>query len=75
MVADLLPPPAHHVKAFGTLAAPSVADGAGRSPTRAGGVDAALRIAMSGDLRQYGGLNGRLLDVEQARSAVMASDQ
>ena len=102
VVADLLPPSAHYVKAFGTLSAPSLASGAGRSPSRAvlfyatddglaqstaerlitaagfdpvraGGVDAALRIEMFGDLHQYGGLNGQLLDVEQARSAVMAA--
>ena len=102
VVAGLLPPSAHYVKAFGTLAAPSLASGAGRSPSRAvlfyatdddlaqataerlitaagfdpvraGGVDAALRIEMFGDLHQYGGLNGELIDVEQARSALMAA--
>jgi len=102
VVADLLPPSAHYVKAFGTLAAPSLASGAGRTPNRAvlfyatddvlaqaaverlitaagfdpvraGGLDAALRIEMFGDLHQYGGLNGQLLDVDQARSAVMAA--
>ena len=102
VVADLLPPAAHYVKAFGTLAAPSLASAADRTPNRAvlfyatddaiaqsaverlitaagfdpvqaGGVDAALRIEMFGDLHQYGGLNGQLLDVEQARSAVMAA--
>jgi 8-hydroxy-5-deazaflavin:NADPH oxidoreductase len=102
VVASLLPPSAHYVKAFGTLAAPSLAPAAGRTPkravlfyatddhvaqvaverlinaagfdpVRAGGVDAALRIEMFGDLHQYGGLNGQLLDVDQARSAVMAA--
>jgi len=102
VVAELLPPSAHYVKAFGTLAAPSLASGAGRTPNRAvlfyatdddlaratverlitaagfdpvraGGVDAALRIEMFGDLHQYGGLNGQMLDVEQARAAVMAA--
>ena len=102
VVAGLLPPSAHYVKAFGTLAAPSLASAAGRSPSRAvlfyatdddlaraaaerlitaagfdpvraGGVDAALRIEMLGDLHQYGGLNGQLLDVAQATSAVLAA--
>jgi 8-hydroxy-5-deazaflavin:NADPH oxidoreductase len=102
VVVDLLPPSVHYVKAFGTLAAPSLASGAGRTPkravlfyatdddiaqaavehlitaagfdpVRAGGVEAALRIEMLGDLHQYGGLNGQLLDVEQARSALMAA--
>jgi hypothetical protein len=102
VVASSLPPSAHYVKAFGTLAATSLASGAGRTPkravlfyatdddiaqaaverlitaagfdpVRAGGVDAALRIEMLGDLHQYGGLNGQLLDVEQARSAAMAA--
>jgi predicted dinucleotide-binding enzyme len=102
VVASLLPPSAHYVKAFGTLAAASLASGAGRTPNRAvlfyatdddlaqaaverlitaagfdpvraGGVDAALRIEMLGDLHQYGGLNGQLVDVEQARSAVSAA--
>jgi predicted dinucleotide-binding enzyme len=99
VVADMLPPSAHYVKAFGTLTAASLASAAGRTPkravlfyatdddiaqaaverlisaagfdpVRAGGVDVALRIEMLGDLHQYGGLNGQLLDVEQARSAV-----
>ena len=102
VVAGLLPASAHYVKAFGTLAAPSLASAAGRIPNRAvlfyatdddiaqaaaerlisaagfdavrvGGVDAALRIEMLGDLHQFGGLNGELLDVAQARSAVMAA--
>ena len=102
VVAGLLPPSAHYVKAFGTLAAASLASGAGRSPSRAvlfyatdddvarataerlitaagfdpvraGGLDATLRIEMFGDLHQYGGLNGRLLDLEGARSALMGA--
>jgi predicted dinucleotide-binding enzyme len=43
---------------------------AGFDPVKAGGVDATIRIEMYGDLHDYGGLNGRLLDVEQARAAV-----
>jgi len=43
---------------------------AGFEPVRAGGVAAAVRIEMpGGDLHQYG-LNGELLDVDQARMAV-----
>ena len=43
---------------------------AGFEPVRAGGVAAAIRIEMpGGDLHQYG-LNGELLDVDQARTAI-----
>jgi 8-hydroxy-5-deazaflavin:NADPH oxidoreductase len=103
IVADLLPASAHYVKAFGTLAADSLAGNANREPRRvalfyatdddiaagtverliraagfdpvkAGGRDAALRIEMpGGDLHQMG-LNGELLDVDQARAALASSE-
>ena len=47
---------------------------AGFDPVKAGGVKDAGRIEVpGGDLHQYGGLNGQLLDVDQARAAVAAS--
>lgn len=102
VVASLLPPGAHYVKAFGSLGAQSLADEAGRTPRRAvlfyatdddvgaaeverlitaagfdpvkiGGLEAAARIEVpGGDLHQNGGLNGKVLDVDEARAAVTA---
>lgn len=102
LVAEMLPPGARYVKAFGTLAADSLASSANRAPrrvvlfyatdddragtaverlitlagfdpVRVGGVNEAGRIEMpGGDLHQGGGLEGRLLDVEEARAAVAA---
>jgi predicted dinucleotide-binding enzyme len=99
IVASLLPPGVHYVKAFGTLSAEALSSNANRKPQRAvlfyatdddaagatierlirvagfepfkvGGVSAALRIEMpGGDLHQYG-LNGEVLDLEQARAAI-----
>jgi hypothetical protein len=47
---------------------------AGFDPVKAGGVKDAGRIEVpGGDLHQYGGLNGQLLDIDQARAAVAAS--
>ena len=99
MVASLLPPSAHYVKAFGTLAAPSLAGealrqprhavlfyatddevaattaerlirAAGFDPLKVGGLDVAGRIEMpGGDLHQFG-LNGEILDLDQARAAL-----
>jgi len=46
---------------------------AGFDPVKAGEVDAAIRIEMYGDLHEFGGLKGRLLDVEEARAAVAAA--
>jgi 8-hydroxy-5-deazaflavin:NADPH oxidoreductase len=44
---------------------------AGFDPVTAGGVDAALRLEVpGGGLHQNGGLNGRVLDVDEARAAV-----
>jgi predicted dinucleotide-binding enzyme len=43
---------------------------AGFDPVKAGGVDAALRIETSGPLHQFGGLNGKVVDTREARSAV-----
>jgi 8-hydroxy-5-deazaflavin:NADPH oxidoreductase len=101
VVASLLPPDAHYVKAFGTLAAEALANGANREPQRAvlfyatdddaaataverliraagfeplkaGGIADAGRIEMpGGDLHQFG-LNGALLDLDEARAAVAA---
>jgi len=97
VIAQMLPLGAHFVKAFGTLAADSLATGANRSPERAvlfyatdddatasvvehlisaagfdpvkvDGVDQAIRIEMLGDLHDYGGLEGRMVTVEQARA-------
>ena len=46
---------------------------AGFEPVRAGGVADAARLEVpGGDLHQNGGLNGRLLDVDEARAAVAA---
>jgi predicted dinucleotide-binding enzyme len=99
IVASLLPANAHYVKAFGTLAADSLATSANHEPRRAvlfyatdddtaggrieqlirtagfepvkvGGVSDAGRIEMpGGDLHQFG-LNGALLDLDQALAAV-----
>jgi len=40
---------------------------------KAGGVDAALRIETSGALHQFGGLNGKVVNGGEARSAVGAA--
>ena len=102
VVAAMLPTGAHYVKAFGTLAADSLAStanrdprhavlfyatddataattierlisGAGFDPLKVGGVADAGRIEVpGGDLHQNGGLNGQLLDLDQARTAVAA---
>jgi hypothetical protein len=37
---------------------------------KAGGLSDALRIEVSGDLHQYGGLNGNVVDADEARAAV-----
>jgi 8-hydroxy-5-deazaflavin:NADPH oxidoreductase len=103
VVAGLLPPTARYVKAFGTLAAPSLAAeafrepraalfyatdddlaagvaerliaAAGFDPLKAGGVDIAGRIEMpGGDLHQFG-LNGEVLDLDQARAALAKGAQ
>jgi 8-hydroxy-5-deazaflavin:NADPH oxidoreductase len=103
IVAALLPPSAHYVKAFGTLGADSLASSANRKPRRAalfyatdddlaagtaerliraagfdpvkaGGLTAATRLeGPNGDLSQ-GGLNGELLDLEQARATLAATE-
>jgi len=46
---------------------------AGFEPVKVGGLDSAVRIEMFGDLHQFGGLNGELLNAEQARAAVAGS--
>jgi 8-hydroxy-5-deazaflavin:NADPH oxidoreductase len=46
---------------------------AGFDPVRAGGVATAARLEVpGGDLQQNGGLGGRLVDVEEARAAIVA---
>src|SRR5256714_12686532 len=99
VVAAMLPTGAHYVKAFGTLAADSLASAANREPRRAvlfyaadddaaaaavgrlisaaglepaqvGGLaDTGRTEGPGGDLHQMGGLNGELLDLDQARAA------
>src|SRR5438445_689424 len=39
---------------------------AGFDPVKAGGVDQTLRLEVFGDLHQFGGLEGKLLDAQQA---------
>jgi 8-hydroxy-5-deazaflavin:NADPH oxidoreductase len=47
---------------------------AGFEPVKAGGVADAARLEVpGGDLHQNGGLNGRVLDLEEARAAVAAA--
>jgi predicted dinucleotide-binding enzyme len=99
VIAGLLPPESHLAKAFGTLGADALADGANRSPERAvlfyatnddtadsvvrrliaasgfdavkiGGLDQAIRIEMFGDLHQFGGLNGKLLSLDEAKAVI-----
>lgn len=43
---------------------------AGFDAVKAGGLSDALRIEVSGDLHQYGGLNGNVIDADEARAAV-----
>jgi predicted dinucleotide-binding enzyme len=103
IVAALLPADAHYVKAFGTLGADALANGANREPSavlfyatdddvaartierliraagfepfKAGGVADAGRLEVpGGDLHQGGGLNGQLVDLDEARAAVAAAE-
>ena len=103
VVASLLPPGAHYVKAFGTLAAEGLASSANREPRRAvlfyatdddaaattierliraagfeplkaGGVADAGRIEMPGGDLHQAGLNGALLDLDEARAAAAARE-
>src|SRR5438093_1443441 len=43
---------------------------AGFDAVKAGGLDDAIRLEVSGDLHQYGGLNGSLVDADEARAAL-----
>ena len=98
IVASLLPASAHYAKAFGMLAADSLANSANREPRavlfyatdddeaaataerlirvagfdplKVGGVSDAIRIEMPGGDLHQAGLNGALLDIEQARAAL-----
>jgi len=100
VVATLLPAGAHYVKAFGSLAADSLATAANREPRavlfyatdddtaartierlihtagfeplKAGGVADAARIEMPGGDLHQAGLDGAILDLEEARAAVAA---
>ena len=100
VVAALLPSGAHYVKAFGTLAADSLATAANREPRavlfyatdddtaakaveqliqtagfeplNVGGVADAIRIEMPGGDLHQASLNGAILDLDEARSAVAA---
>jgi len=100
VVATLLPGGAHYVKAFGTLAADTLASAANREPRavlfyatdddtaattierliqaagfeplKAGGVADAGRIEMPGGDLHQAGLNGALLDRDEAHAAVAA---
>jgi 8-hydroxy-5-deazaflavin:NADPH oxidoreductase len=103
IVAALLPASVHYVKAFGTLAADSLASSANRAPRRVvlfyatdddsaagtverliraagfdpvkagGGADAIRLEGPNGPLSQ-GGLNGELLDLDQARATLAAAE-
>jgi predicted dinucleotide-binding enzyme len=102
IVASLLPAGAHYVKAFGTLAADSLATNANREPRRAvlfyatdddvaetaaerliraagfdplkvGGLAAAIRIEMPGGDLHQAGMNGEILDLDQARETLAAA--
>jgi 8-hydroxy-5-deazaflavin:NADPH oxidoreductase len=46
---------------------------AGFAPVRLGGVQASGRIEVGGDLHSWGGLNGRLVDQEEAASLITSS--
>jgi 8-hydroxy-5-deazaflavin:NADPH oxidoreductase len=46
---------------------------AGFAPVRLGGVQASGRIEVGGDLHSWGGLNGRLVDQEEAASLISSS--
>ena len=101
VIAAQLPPGAHYVKAFGTLAADALATAADREPRqavlfyatdddaaattierliraagfdplKAGGVADAERIETPGGDLHQAGLNGALLDLNEARAAVAA---
>ena len=101
IVASLLPASAHYVKAFGTLAADSLAESANREPRavlfyatdddeaaataerliraagfdpfKVGGLADAIRIEMPGGDLHQAGLNGAVLDLDQARAAAAAT--
>ena len=46
---------------------------AGFDPVKAGGLDQAIRIEMFGDLHDFGGLNGKLVTVGEARGLLAGS--
>ena len=47
---------------------------AGFEPAQAGGVRDSLRIEVGGDLHAFGGLNGRVVERQEAESLVRASN-
>jgi 8-hydroxy-5-deazaflavin:NADPH oxidoreductase len=48
---------------------------AGFDPVKVGGLDQTIRIEVFGDLHQFGGLNGELLSVGEARAALAGSHE
>src|SRR5438874_8304181 len=46
---------------------------AGFAPVKAGGIDAALSIEVFGALHQFGGLNGKVLDANEAATTIAAT--
>lgn len=46
---------------------------AGFAPLKAGGVEVSGRIEVDGDLHQFGGLNGQVLNLAQARAALASA--
>jgi predicted dinucleotide-binding enzyme len=54
----------------GAAAIERLISAAGFDPVKAGGLDAALRIETSGDLHQFGGLDGKVVDAGDARTAL-----
>jgi predicted dinucleotide-binding enzyme len=42
----------------------------GFEPMKAGGIDTAIRIEVFGPLHQFGGLNGKMVDANEARTAI-----
>jgi 8-hydroxy-5-deazaflavin:NADPH oxidoreductase len=55
---------------FAASVAERLISAAGFDPVKVGGLDQTIRIEMFGDLHQFGGLNGELLTVGEARAAV-----
>ncbi len=56
-----------------TSTAERLISAAGFAPVKAGGLDQAIRIEMFGDLHDFGGLDGKLLTVGQARALLVGT--